>query len=285
MGLGSAIKSGVNALGKNISKFASSTGGFDIGSLAGPLIGAGASLVGGLASQRLASNQAAYVSSMNYKQAKEFAKNQIQWRVADAKKAGIHPLAALGASLYQSAPTAVGADTSALGNGLSEMGQNLSRAFDAYQTRSDRIREQQKMDRLNDLRMSLELKKYDLDLQESQSRIALNNAKVKAEEAALKNYIRGASLYSQPRIPARVPLGYKGDNSGSGLLVAVKASDGSTMYIPRAEIAQNMQNLWGLGEAYAYGRELYAAGKRFVKKQNQKYSGYINDFTNSLNYY
>lgn len=281
MGLLSAIKSGT----KSLSSAIKGSGGFDFSSLSGPLIGAGVSLAGGLLSQKASANQAAYVSSMNYKQAKEFAHNQIQWRVSDAKKAGIHPLVALGASGYQSAPTAVGADTSALSNGLSEMGQNLSRAFNAYQTRSDRLREQKKMDRLNDLRMKLELKKYDLDLQESQSRIDLNNAKVKAEEAAIKNWIRGASVFSQPRIPARVPIGYKGDNSGSGLLVGVKASDGSTLYMPRKEIAENMQNLWGLGEAYAYGRELYAAGKRFAKKQNQKYSGYINDFTDALNYY
>lgn len=254
MGLGSAIKSGVNALGKNISKVASSTGGFNIGSLAGPLIGAGASLVGGLASQRLASNQAAYVSSMNYKQAKEFAQNQIQWRVADAKKAGIHPLAALGASLYQASPQAVGADTSALGNGLSEMGQNLSRAYDAYQTREDRLREQAKVDRLNDLRLSLELKKYDLDLQEAQSRIALNNAKVKAEEASLKNFVRGASVYAQPRIPARVPFGgYPRDATVGGNGLQWITVGKRRVLAPSRAVSEAGGNMFGLLEGMTYG--------------------------------
>lgn len=42
---------------------------------------------------------------------KEFARSGIQWKVRDAIKAGIHPLAALGAQTISFAPQAVGLDT------------------------------------------------------------------------------------------------------------------------------------------------------------------------------
>ena len=41
---------------------------------------------------------------------RQFAKHGIRWKVQDAKAAGIHPLAALGVSPSQAAPTAVGGD-------------------------------------------------------------------------------------------------------------------------------------------------------------------------------
>lgn len=69
---------------------------------------------------------------------KEFAQMGIQWRVADAKAAGVHPLAALGASGAASSPITVSggdppyrkpASISGIDDFLSEqMGQNLTRA-------------------------------------------------------------------------------------------------------------------------------------------------------------
>lgn len=66
---------------------------------------------------------------------KKFAQNQIQWRVMDAQKAGIHPLYALGASPIQYSPSAVGD----LGGALSDMGQNITRARMAAADRKERM--------------------------------------------------------------------------------------------------------------------------------------------------
>ena len=57
-------------------------------------IGAGSSLIGGL----IGSNDQEKQSKKDYKRQKEFAQNAVRWRVADAEAAGLHPLAALGAS-------------------------------------------------------------------------------------------------------------------------------------------------------------------------------------------
>lgn len=68
-------------------------------------------------------------ANKQYKQQKEFAQSGIQWRVADAEKAGIHPLYALGAQTTSYSPVSVG------GGNFAEAGQNIGRAIDA--TRSN----------------------------------------------------------------------------------------------------------------------------------------------------
>lgn len=91
------------------------------------------SLVSGLASVAssfLSNNQAQKNANQQAQLQKDFAQSGIQWRVADAKKAGIHPLYALGANTHSYTPQTVGSDFS----GLAQAGQNIGRAID--QTRS-----------------------------------------------------------------------------------------------------------------------------------------------------
>lgn len=80
---------------------------------------------------------------------REFAQNGVRWRVADTVAAGLHPLAALGASgsMYSPSTTAfnsynvdhgrpgIGPD---IGASLSQMGQGVSRAMSAAMTKSER---------------------------------------------------------------------------------------------------------------------------------------------------
>lgn len=54
----------------------------------------------------------------------KFAKNAIQWKVADATKAGIHPLYALGANTTSYSPVSVGQPD------LGAMGQDIGSAID-----------------------------------------------------------------------------------------------------------------------------------------------------------
>ena len=73
-----------------------------LGSAIGSAIGAVGSIAGGL----IGANNAQSVAGMNYEAQKEFAQNGIRWKVEDAKRAGIHPLYALGASTQGYSPTA-----------------------------------------------------------------------------------------------------------------------------------------------------------------------------------
>lgn len=79
----------------------------------------------------------------------EFAKNGIRWRVEDAKAAGIHPLAALGAATTSASPIAIGPAYGVaedrnysrgpdIGSSLKDMGQGLGRAVAATQTKVER---------------------------------------------------------------------------------------------------------------------------------------------------
>lgn len=68
-----------------------------------------------------------YGERQNRANQKEFARKGIQWKVRDAKKAGIHPLAALGAQTHSFQPVSVGGSAS----GFDAMGQNIDRAIAA----------------------------------------------------------------------------------------------------------------------------------------------------------
>lgn len=88
-------------------------------------------------------NAADHAARSNYAQQKEFAQSGVQWKVEDAKKAGIHPLAALGVSSPSTGGThSVGGGGSDLGQSLSDMGQNVARAVSASSTADQRALQQ-----------------------------------------------------------------------------------------------------------------------------------------------
>jgi len=130
----------------------------------GSLIGAGASLLGGLFS----SNSAKKAAAANAAMQKQFAQEGIQWKVEDAKKAGIHPLYALGANTTSFSPSYVG-DTS-FGTGIANAGQDLSRAINA--TRSAPARDEAYLKTAQDLQLA------NAALQNEQ--LAIQNAKLRA---------------------------------------------------------------------------------------------------------
>lgn len=79
------------------------------------------------------------MSSADREMQERFAKEGVRWRVADARAAGLHPLAALGAQISSPSPTAVGItpDTS-MGDYARRTGQSLDRAMDATRTANER---------------------------------------------------------------------------------------------------------------------------------------------------
>lgn len=61
---------------------------------------------------------------------REFAQNAVQWRVADAKAAGIHPIYALGGAGATYTPSAMNLGGGDDGSHFSRIGQNLGRAIE-----------------------------------------------------------------------------------------------------------------------------------------------------------
>lgn len=99
----------------------------------GELLGAGASLLGGIFGQSSASK----ANKANLKAQKEFAQNGIRWKVADAQAAGLHPLAALGAQTTSFSPSFVGDNS--FGTGVAAAGQDIGRAIDATRSQGQKV--------------------------------------------------------------------------------------------------------------------------------------------------
>lgn len=145
-----------------------------IGSALGGVVGAVGSLIGG---NKTAESQAAAnawnqnFAKEQFEYQKELHKNQVQWRVEDAKKAGLHPLAALGVSpmSYSTVSgTAVGTNygyygdaASQVGSTLSQMGQDIDRARMAGLDRQER----KKALELQDMQTALALRNQELNNQ------------------------------------------------------------------------------------------------------------------------
>lgn len=142
--------------------------------IAGGLIGAAGSLLGGL----FGSSSASRAAKANVAFQKQFAQHGIRWRVEDAKAAGLHPLFALGASTQSFSPVF---SESPLGASLADAGQNIGRAVAAQQTVEERMAAR-------------------LALMEIQSRIRENDAR-----AGLLEYELASKM--SPQLPPPFPDG------------------------------------------------------------------------------
>lgn len=118
----------------------------------GGLLGAGLNFFGSQQNRQSQERMAA----QNIALQREFAQNGIQWRVADANAAGIHPLAALGASTTSFSPVSVGSTDLP---DLSSMGQNIGRALKAAMSGEDR----EEMDNREMRKLNIEGKRLEND--------------------------------------------------------------------------------------------------------------------------
>ena len=129
-------------------------------------VGAAVGGIAGLIGSGQSQANAAKLNQLNYEHQKEFAQNGIRWRVADAKAAGLHPLAALGAQGASYSPSAVIGDSPDY-SFLKDMGQGIGRAMDAKRTQQERVEQEEKSNAL----FNEELKGKQLQNQETETRI------------------------------------------------------------------------------------------------------------------
>ena len=79
------------------------------------IIAAGSNIAGSVLGSYFTGKSNEAAAEKNADIQRELAQNGLSWRVSDAKRAGIYPLAALGASLPTGNPVAVGTDYGDLG--------------------------------------------------------------------------------------------------------------------------------------------------------------------------
>lgn len=99
-----------------------------------PILGAGAAIAGSLIGGKMSADATSAANENNAALQREFAQHGLSWRVADARRAGIHPLAALGANIQGASPSYVVGDSSH----PAQMGQDISRAVTASWSPSER---------------------------------------------------------------------------------------------------------------------------------------------------
>lgn len=99
------------------------------------LIGAGISAAGSLIGGSMKNDSAEKIAQQNIAMQREFAQNGVQWKVADARKAGISPLAALGANT-STFSNVVGGE--GMGDSIADASQDIGRAVAATKGSKDR---------------------------------------------------------------------------------------------------------------------------------------------------
>lgn len=146
----------------------------------GSLLGGAVSAVGSLVSGNQNKKALAEANRQNYLAQKEFAQNGISWRVADAQRAGIHPIYALGAGGANFSPSFNAFNDNSASNAFNSIGQAIS----TYQTKEQRVFEGLKLENAklqNDmLKAQIENEKNLSKMGQSPAGSAINEALNKA---------------------------------------------------------------------------------------------------------
>lgn len=238
-----------------------------VGSIAGGLLGNAA------AASSQANAQA--INRFNYDAQKEFAQNGIRWRVQDAKAAGLHPLAALGASGASYSPSAVVGgqqDYSWLG----DAGQGIGRAIDAKMTQKERMQARLKEDEMWKLQLQnrtlqnqyletqIAAQKQDMVLQLARS--AAMAARTQQAVPAMPGVGGSAGSGQGDFFPtgevkvdvSKVPTSVKGDPSTQAGVPPdarmYRALDGARIPIPTSDMADSLDAVWPFGAAQWFFR-------------------------------
>lgn len=150
-------------------------------------------LLGGAAASLIGAGIAENQADQNIALQREFAQKGIQWKVADAKKAGVHPLYALGAQTHSFSPVSVGDVAGA----LSDAGQHLGRAIDAGLTQEQR-------------------RQQELQLLEDRNRVKRMD-ELRIQEQELRNMLLTGELMGMQRRQVNQPAAPDVDQQGAGV--------------------------------------------------------------------
>ncbi|WP_302553331.1 hypothetical protein [uncultured Bilophila sp.] len=173
-----------------------------LGSAIGSAIGAVGSIAGGL----IGANSAQNVAGLNYEAQKEFAQNGIRWKVEDAKRAGIHPLYALGASTQGYSPSGGYTGDYGIADAAAHLGQGFERAQQAKMTKEEREK-QDVRDAIQDMAA----------LEDLQQKRRMNDAQIRlANSEIFRNFALSTNALRKTGLPPALPGGSGGVIAGQG---------------------------------------------------------------------
>ena len=169
-------------------------------------LGSIVSAVGSIAGGILGANSAQNVAGMNYEAQKEFAQNGIRWKVEDAKRAGIHPLYALGASTQGYSPSGGYTGDYGISDAAAHFGQGYERAQQAKMTKEERDK-QDVRDAIQDMAA----------LEDLNQKRRLNDAQIRlANSEIYRNFALSTNALRKTGLPPAMPGGLGGVIAGQG---------------------------------------------------------------------
>ena len=169
-------------------------------------LGSIVSAVGSIAGGILGANSAQNVAGMNYEAQKEFAQNGIRWKVEDAKRAGIHPLYALGASTQGYSPSGGYTGDYGISDAAAHFGQGFERAQQAKMTKEERDK-QDVRDAIQDMAA----------LEDLNQKRRLNDAQIRlANSEIFRNFALSTNALRKTGLPPAMPGGLGGVIAGQG---------------------------------------------------------------------
>lgn len=195
--------------------------------------------IGGLAGSALSGLFGNKAADKQAKLQTQFAKNAIQWKVEDAKKAGVHPLAALGATTSSYAPVTVG------GGDFTQAGQSLGRALDAHMDVTERTV----------AKLAVE-------------KAGLENDYLRAQIASVRGRLNQTSQPAPPGPGTRYVLDGQGETALPALWSKIEPPQSTThvntpfgrvLARPGVSDAQTYEDRWGEGADWIGGAANFAA--------------------------
>ena len=169
-------------------------------------LGSIVSAVGSIAGGILGANSAQNVAGMNYEAQKEFAQNGIRWKVEDAKRAGIHPLYALGASTQGYSPSGGYTGDYGIADAAAHLGQGYERAQQAKMTKEERDK-QDVRDAIQDMAA----------LEDLRQKKRMNDAQIRlANSEIFRNFALSTNALRKTGLPPAMPGGLGGVIAGQG---------------------------------------------------------------------
>lgn len=173
-----------------------------LGSAIGSAIGAVGSIAGGL----IGANATANAAGLSYEAQKEFAQNGIRWKVEDAKRAGVHPLYALGASTNGFTPVGGYGGDYGIADAAAHLGQGFERAQQAKMTKEERDK-QDVRDAIQDMAA----------LEDLRQKKRMNDAQIRlADSEIFRNFALSTSALRKTGLPPAMPGGSGGVIEGQG---------------------------------------------------------------------
>lgn len=198
-----------------------------------------------------------------------FAKHGLQWKVQDAKQAGLHPLAAIGANTHSFSPMAIGSNASPpdVGSGI---GQAIRAAFDVEGRKLRHIQLLQEREKLDNMRLiNVGLKKQQME----------NDAKPPPIETTQSGVIIGQKSNRMPAMPGTELVNTKVPISASpGLQAGIVAGqryamlpNHQTMEVVSEPVQEAIESDY-FAQAQLFGYRLSELIQNYKKGLGDKYS-------------